>query len=107
MLMIWVCNDFLNLNIYLSYVLVYGVSIILSCVLNAHFVWKHTLVALDVVKYFIIYLSSMLLGVGIIYVLEICFPKVNHTIISYCALPFTYLWNYLFVNYIFKNKDGK
>ena len=105
MLLIWVCNDIFALDIYVSYVLVYGLTIILSCILNAHYVWRHTIAFIDVIKYFAIYLSSMILGLGIIYVLELIFPKANHTILTYCALPFTYAWNYCFVNYIFKKND--
>jgi len=102
MFLTWVCNDLIHMNIYVAYVAVYGLTILISCVMNARLVWKHELSISDVFKYFAIYLSSMLLGMGIIYVLGLFLTTLNHTLLSYCALPFTYIWNYLFVNHIFK-----
>ncbi len=107
MFLTWVCNDILCMNIYVAYVAVYGLTILISCIMNARLVWKHELRKIDVFYYFAIYLSSMLLGMGIIYVLGLFLSSMNHTLLSYCALPFTYMWNYLFVNHIFKNEDGK
>jgi len=107
MFLTWVCNDLLHMNIYVAYVAVYGLTILISCVMNARLVWNHKLELADVFKYFAIYLSSMVLGMIVIYLFGLVFTTLNHTLLSYCALPFTYVWNYLFVNHIFKKKDGE
>lgn len=107
MLLIWFGNEVIHVNVYVTYLLAYCITILLSCYLNARYVWKHHLSMPDVVKYVVVYVSSMLLGIGIISILELCLPAANHTILSYCSLPFTFVWNYMFVNHIFKIKNGK
>lgn len=107
MLLIWLGNDVIHVNVYVTYLLSYCITILMSCYLNARYVWKHQLTMQDVIKYVLIYVSSMLLGIGVISLLEWFMPNANHTIISYCSLPFTFIWNYVFVNHIFKIKNGK
>lgn len=105
--LIWIFNDVLGWNVHVSYIIAYGGTIVLSYVLNALCVWKHRMQWMDVVRFFGIYLSSMLLGDGLIYLFQWILPNLNHTILSYCTLPFTFTWNYVFVNYIFKdNHEG-
>lgn len=105
LLLLWLFNDGLSLNIYVAYVLAYGISIILSYFLNARYVWTHTLSVADILKYFFIYLSSMTLGAILLFPIQWFLPDWNHTLLSFTTIPFTMIWNYLFVNYIFTHDN--
>lgn len=98
MLLIFICNEILGWNSIVSYLLSYGVSILLSYFLNAKYVWKSDFLFVAMVRYFGIYIASMVLGAVLLGLLELALPDVNKTILSYCVIPFTMLWNYLFVN---------
>ncbi len=98
MLLVFICNELLGWNSILSYLLSYGLSIILSYILNAMYVWKSAFSFKAMAHYFSIYLASMLLGTVVLWLLELLFPNINTTILSYCVLPVTMIWNYFFVN---------
>lgn len=98
MMLIFICNEILGWNSIISYLLSYGLSILLSYILNAKYVWKSDFLFLAMIRYFGIYLASMVLGALILWLLELLFPDMNKTILSYCVIPFTMLWNYYFVN---------
>lgn len=98
MLLIFICNEILGWNSIVSYLLSYGVSILLSYFLNAKYVWKSDFLFVAMVRYFGIYIASMVLGAVLLWLLELVLPDVNKTILSYCVIPFTMLWNYFFVN---------
>lgn len=105
LVLLWLFNDGLSLNIYVAYVLAYSITIILSYFLNARYVWTHALRIVDVVKYFAIYLSSMALGTVLLFPIQWLLPNWNHTLLSFVTIPFTMTWNYLFVNYIFTHDN--
>lgn len=105
LLLIFVGNELIGLNVYVVYFLSYIITILVSYFLNARYVWKHELRIIDVVKYFGIYISSMILGMLLLMFFELLMPNLNHTILSFLTIPFTMAWNYLFVNYIFKNNE--
>lgn len=98
MLLIFVCNELLGWNSIVSYLISYGLSILLSYILNARLVWKKGYSFKALIHYFGIYLASMVLGAVLLWLLELCFPVVNKTLLSYCVIPFTMLWNYFFIN---------
>ncbi|MBQ0088169.1 MAG: GtrA family protein [Prevotellaceae bacterium] len=105
LLLLWFFNDVLSLNIYVAYVFAYTISIVLSYFLNARYVWMHTLSAVDILKYLAIYLSSMALGTILLFPFQLLLPEWNHTLLSFTTIPFTMIWNYLFVNYIFTHDN--
>ena len=98
MLLIFICNEIFCWNSIVSYLISYALSILLSYFLNAVYVWKKELTILDLIRYFGVYLASMVLGALLLLGLEYIFPSVNKTILSYCVIPFTMIWNYFFVN---------
>lgn len=100
LLLLYICNELLSFNLYLAYFISYFLSILLSYFLNACLVWKVCPSLGAIVKYFVIYLLSMLIGLGILYALESFLVEWNHTLISFLTVPFTMLWNYIFVNII-------
>lgn len=55
------------------------------------------------VLYYCCYLSSMIIGVGLLTIFEIIFPFPNW-ILAYMVIPFTMTSNFLLISYIFKVK---
>lgn len=98
MLLIFICNEILGWNSIVSYLISYALSILISYFLNTAYVWKKEFFVLDIIRYFGIYLASMVLGAVLLWGLEYIFPSMNKTILSYCVIPFTMIWNYFFVN---------
>lgn len=98
MLLIFFCNEILGWNSIISYLLSYGISILLSYFLNAKYVWKSDFSYVAMIGYFGIYIASMVLGAVLLWLFESALPDVNKTILSYCMIPFTMLWNFIFVN---------
>lgn len=98
MLLIFIFNELLGWNSILSYIISYTLSILLSYILNAFYVWKSAFSIKAMIRYWGIYIASMLLGAMLLWLFEQVLPDVNKTILSYCVIPFTMLWNYFFVN---------
>ena len=98
MLLIFIFNELLGWNSIISYLISYTLSILFSYILNASFVWKSAFSFMALLRYFGIYIASMVLGAVLLWLFEQTLPDVNKTILSYCVIPFTMLWNYFFVN---------
>ncbi len=98
MLLIFVCNELLGWNSIVSYLISYGLSILLSYILNVRFVWRKGYSFKALIHYFGIYLASMVIGAVLLWLLELCFAETNKTLLSYCVIPITMLWNYFFIN---------
>lgn len=100
MALIYIMNEWLHWNPYVSYLISTILSILLSYVLNmlkvfsSRFSWK------SLGLYYLTYLSSMVLGVLILGFYKWLLPTWNATLLSYMVIPFTMLFNYYFVNKI-------
>lgn len=100
MALIYIMNEWLHWNPYVSYLISTILSILLSYVLNmlkvfsSRFSWK------SLGLYYLTYLSSMVLGVLILSIYKWLLPTWNATLLSYMVIPFTMLFNYYFVNKI-------
>ena len=103
MLLIFVFNEVLCWNSIVSYLISYALSILLSYYLNTVYVWKKDASIADLFHYFGIYIASMVIGAVLLWVLEFVFSSANNTILSYCVIPFTMLWNYFFINKLLSN----
>lgn len=90
-------SGFFKFNIYLSYSASYLVTIILSYVLNMHWVFKKKIALSEFFFYVAIYLSSLLVGVVFLYILQTFFPLVEKTFLGYATIPLTTIYNFLFV----------
>lgn len=104
MVLLYVFNDVIKMNTYVAYVLAYVLSIALSYYLNAQKVYKAQSNWKKIVLYFIVYVSSMALGVGLLHMFLLVFPDWNRTLLSYMVIPFTTLYNFIFVSWILKDK---
>lgn len=98
LLLLYITNNVLHFNLYIAYLVSYFLSILLSYFLNAYLVWKVGFILGIVVKYFAVYLSSMILGLLVLWLLKLLFTDIDHTLLSFLTIPITMLWNYLFVN---------
>lgn len=103
-ILLFVANEVFHCNQYFSYFFSYFLSILVSYYLNAHVVWKTRIDINGAVKYFSVYVSSMILGLIVLRMLNLIFIDANHTILGLFTMPVTMAWNYLFVNRILTNK---
>lgn len=100
MALIYIMNEWLHWNPYVSYIVSTILSILLSYVLNmlkvfsTQFSWR----ALGL--YYLTYLSSMILGMFVLRFYLWLFPTWNATLLSYMVIPITMIYNYIFVNRI-------
>lgn len=107
MTLIYVMNEWLLWNPYVSYFISTVLSILLSYVLNmlkvfsSRFSWK------DLGLYYLTYLSSMVLGMLILRFYEWLLPTWNATLLSYMVIPITMVYNYFFVNKLAKTNHNK
>ena len=106
LLMIVAFNELLHWNSTVSYLLSCFISISLSYLLNATFVWRASFQVLHLMRYYFIYSVSMIIGAVLLNVLEYMFSNINSTILSFMIVPITMVWNYLFVNRLLSN-NGK
>ena len=100
MALIYIMNEWLHWNPYVSYIVSTILSILLSYVLNmlkvfsTQFSWR----ALGL--YYLTYLSSMILGMFVLRFYIWLFPTWNATLLSYMVIPITMIYNYILVNRI-------
>ena len=103
--LLFLFNEILHFNSYVSYVLSYFLSIVFSYLSNSLAVWKSDLKLSVFLKYIIVYCSSMALGAFLLYLLKVLFPAGNDTVLSLCTMPVTLTWNYLFVNKLLSHNN--
>lgn len=103
MAILYICNEWLHMNPYLSYVLSFVLSILLSYVLNMLKVFAATFSWMSLGLYYLTYLSSMVLGMLLLKLYMWLLPAWNATLLSYMVIPFTMAYNYLFVNKLAKS----
>lgn len=93
-------NEILGINGYVSYVTVYVVTILFSYFANAIFVYRTEPHFFACVGFFATYVSGMFVGVALLALFKYLFPATRYFILGFAVLPFTTLWNFVFVNYI-------
>ena len=93
-------TEFLGINGYVSYITVYVVTIFFSYFANAIFVYRDRIRFSACVGFFVTYSSGMLLGTALLALFKNLFPETRDYILGFLVLPFTTLWNFVFVNYI-------
>jgi len=100
MLLLYLFNEWIICEVYISYALSYVITIGVSYVLNMLYVFRTKLTLKGILLYYMVYISSMLLGLGLLWLFTILLPNLNRTIISYMVIPFTMIYNYLFADKI-------
>jgi len=99
----FLCLTVFRTPLFITYICIYGFSIYLSYLLNARLVFKVEYVFKDKVIYFVIYLSSMFLGLILLYIFKKIFPW-SDIILTYIVIPFTLFWNFYFSKILFSQK---
>lgn len=94
-----------KVNILIAYPAVYFISILASYYLNKEHVFKYFGYKNRLFLYFIIYLTSMLLGLLLISLIK-AVSSITDTIIAILVLPFTTIYNFVLVSLIFKNDEN-
>jgi len=87
-------NEIVKFNVYLSYVLSYSLSILLSYFLNLKYVFKSRFSIKSILLFYIAYLFSMLLGLLILKLFNLVLPEWNKSVLTYMVLPFTVMFNF-------------
>ena len=85
----------------LSYSIIYFLTILLSYFLNSIFVFKSPLAMEKGIKYFLIYLSGMVIGIVVLWLLDQVLDYEAY-ILAYLVLPVTMMWNFLMSYFLFK-----
>ena len=84
----------LKTPLYFTYAGIYIFSIIISYLLNSKFVFKINSTIKRTIIYFLIYLSSMVIGLILLTIYKSTLPFENW-ILSYLTVPITLTWNFV------------
>ncbi|PKN73280.1 MAG: hypothetical protein CVU50_03025 [Candidatus Cloacimonetes bacterium HGW-Cloacimonetes-3] len=106
MLMLFVCLQVLGTPLQLTYVATYLITVFLSYTLNRLFTFRSAYSKATMLRYYLVYLSGMILGMALLYVFKKLFTYPNW-VISYMVIPFTLLNNYFWSAKVFKPKGEK
>lgn len=98
---IYVFLEILQSPLILTYSIIYFLTILLSYFLNSLFVFKSPLAMKKGIKYFLIYLSGMLIGIVVLWLLKKTLSYDSY-ILAYLVLPVTMMWNFILSYYLFK-----
>ena len=91
----------LKTPLYTTYAFIYFFSIIISYLLNSKFVFKIKSTIKRTIIYFLIYLSSMLIGLLLLKFYNKVLPLENW-ILAYLTMPITLFWNFILSNLLLK-----
>lgn len=94
--------EFIKIDLLISYPIVYACSILASYYLNKDFVFKYKGNKNRLILYFMIYLTSMFIGMFLIYIIK-KLMSMPESVIAIMILPLTTIYNFLLVYLIFKN----
>jgi putative flippase GtrA len=86
-----------------TYVSVYLSVILLSYILNTRYTFKARIVWKDLVFYYLIYFTSMGIGVCLLTLYRWLLPFENW-VLPFLVFPFTMLWNFIFVSRLLKKR---
>lgn len=106
MLLIFLMNEVIDFNYLISYCIAYIVTVFFAYWTNARFVFHKERAIMDCLKFFVAYLSGMMLGSFLLYAMKKICPVWNATWISYGIIPVTMFWNFFFVNKILSKKEN-
>jgi len=91
----------LKTPLYSTYASIYFISIIISYLLNSKFVFKIESSIRRMIIYFLIYLTSMLLGLLVLSLYKKTLPFDNW-FLSYLTIPITLVWNFILSSMLLK-----
>lgn len=104
MLLMYLFNEVFYMNVYIAYTIAYILSILVSFVLNSLLVFKVKAKSTAIFWYYVIYLFSMVFGLLILNLFTYTLPDWNKTLLSYMVIPFTMVFNFIFVSKLLNKK---
>ena len=102
---IYVFLELFQTPLILTYAIIYFLTILLSYFLNSLLVFKSPLAMKKGIKYFLIYLGGMLIGIVVLWLLKKTLSY-DPYILAYLVLPVTMMWNFFFSFKLFKPKSS-
>jgi putative flippase GtrA len=90
--------------LYLTYILVYGATIVISFFLNSKLIFKSGSNLKNLVIYFMVYGAGLLLGTLLLWLFRMILPFENW-VLPYLVIPFTLLSNFTLANYFLKPEE--
>ena len=98
----------LKTPLYMSYALIYLLSIFASYTLNLNFVFKVKKTPKNIFTFYLIYGSSMLIGLVTLKLYKIIIP-LDDWLLAYLVLPVTLTWNFIMLSLLLKEglKNGE
>ena len=100
---IYLFLEILQTPLILTYSIIYFLTILLSYFLNSVLVFKTPLGMEKGFKYFLIYLSGMVIGILVLWLLDQILDYDSY-ILAYLVLPVTMMWNFLMSYFLFQTK---
>ena len=97
---------YFNTNLYITYSLVYIFNVLLSYYLNSKYTFKSKLSLSKMIKYYVVYLSGLFLGVFLLKIFK-SNTGFENWIYPFLVLPFTFTSNFLLSNWILPNDVKK
>jgi putative flippase GtrA len=94
--------EWLHLSTFVSYLSAYGITILISYILNAFFSFQIKASWGGLAKYIGAYISGMFVGAGIFEALVHGFPHIDRFVLSFAVLPVTTVWNYVVARWCLK-----
>lgn len=101
MILTFLLLKIVGVSAYITYILSYVISILLSYYLNSRLVFKSGKSKRNLLFYYIVYGISMLIGLGTLYVYRY-FLNFDELILNYMVIPITMTWNFLVSSKILK-----
>lgn len=105
MLLIYLFIGVMKTPLYLSYAMIYLLSIFISYLLNLKFVFKIRKSQKNILKYYVTYGSSMVIGLISLKLFKLLIP-LDDWLLAYFVLPVTLTWNFIMLSFLLK-KDKK
>ena len=94
--LVFIFIGILKTPLYLSYILIYLITIFISYLLNKKYVFKVKGSKKKVVYYYLIYLTGMIIGVISLGIFKMIIPYKNW-ILACFVIPITFSWNFVMV----------
>ena len=97
------CLTILSTSLIPTYIFVYTINIGISYLCNTFFTYKKSIQLKDILRYYAVYCSSMILGVFLLFFYKNIFSFPDF-VYPFFVTPFTMLFNFFFVTKILKPK---
>jgi putative flippase GtrA len=89
-----------------SYVTVFLITVFLAYLINTYFVFKKEFELKKLIGFYSTYLSSLILGVILLYIIKFFSPDSDDFLNTILITPITMTWNFFFINNSLKKTNS-